>query len=234
MEKQENRSLAEYVFGKRKVRVVEIDGNPWFVAMDVCKVLDLGNITEALRNHPENEVDDFSNTEVVSAPDSIGRKNPRLKIINEPGLYRLVFQSRKPEAEAFKTWVFWEVLPAIRRQGYYALEKRVLDLRRQCEEIEKSWRELNCEKGKLEEQLEDPVQTAKRELRRYIVQHYAADENPNRYEDADYCYHCYESSVEHCLSIDSFLAEVCAIVPDIRVKKRKGRHWAFLGLARNS
>lgn len=232
MEDQESKSLAEYAFGKRKVRVLEIGGNPWFVAMDACKILARGNITEALRNHPENEVDDFSNTEVVSETDSVGRKNPRLKIINEPGLYRLIFQSRKPEAEAFKTWVFWEVLPAIRRQGYYALERQVLDLRRQCEEIEKSWCELNCQNGKLEKQLEDPVQTAKRELRQYITKHYVASDNPNHYEDADYCYHCYESEVEQGLSIDAFLAEVCAIVPGIRVKKRRGRHWSFLGLKR--
>jgi hypothetical protein len=139
-----------------------------------------------------------------------------------------------PEAKRFRKWVANEVLPAIRREGYYAMERQILDLRRQYEEIEASWDDLNCENGKLQEQLEDPVQTAKRELRRYIVTHYAADENPNRYEDADYCYHCYESSVEHCLSIDAFLADVCAIVPGIRVKKRKGRHWSFLGLARNS
>jgi prophage antirepressor-like protein len=100
MENVQNKSAAEYFFEKHRVRVVVLNGKPWFVAKDVCDVWGHGNITEALRNHPENEIDDFSNTEVVSATDSVGRRNPRLKIINEPGLYQLIFQSRKPEAEA--------------------------------------------------------------------------------------------------------------------------------------
>jgi hypothetical protein len=78
--------------------------------------LELGNVTEALRNFPENERNTLSSAEGIHA----GPGNPNLNIINEPGLYRLIFQSRKPEAEAFKTWVFSEVLPAIRKHGYFA------------------------------------------------------------------------------------------------------------------
>jgi prophage antirepressor-like protein len=230
MENQENRSLAEYVFGKRKVRVIEIDGNPWFAAVDVCRILDIKNVTDSLKNLDDDEV----NTLAISEGILVTRGNPNLNFVNEPGLYRLIFHSRKSEARAFKRWVFHEVLPAIRRQGYYALEEK-LEYLGHLYEISQADRDRYIDETRqLKLALENPVQTAKRELRRYIVQHYAADENPNRYEDADYCYHCYESSVEHCLSIDSFLAEVCAIVPGIRVKKRKGRHWSFLGLARSS
>lgn len=68
---------------------------PWFVAKDVCEVLELGNITESLHRL---EDDEFSSTEVV---DSLGRTQ-QMQAVNEPGLYSLVLGSRKPEAKAFK------------------------------------------------------------------------------------------------------------------------------------
>jgi prophage antirepressor-like protein len=100
----------------RKVRTLERDGEVWFVAKDVCDILGLGNARKAISNFPEDE----RNT--VTTGDGIqeGPGNPNVNIINEPGLYRLIFQSRKPEAEEFKRWVFHVVLPAIRKQGFYA------------------------------------------------------------------------------------------------------------------
>jgi prophage antirepressor-like protein len=100
----------------QEVRTLEWDGEPWFVTKDVCDILGLNNITESLRNLDDDEVSNLSNTEVrdLSVP------NRGMNIINEPGLYRLIFQSRKPEAKQFKRWVFHEVLPAIRKTGMYA------------------------------------------------------------------------------------------------------------------
>jgi hypothetical protein len=111
------KEIVPFDFEGSAVRSTLIGGEPWFVAKDVCDILGLGNPTETMRNFPENERNTLSNTEGIHE----GPGNPNVNIVNEPGLYRLIFQSRKPEAERFKTWVFTEVLPSIRRTGKYAL-----------------------------------------------------------------------------------------------------------------
>ena len=87
-------------------------GEPWFVLKDCMSILDLGNPTETVKMFDEDE---FSTTEVI---DSIGRRQ-QAYIISEPGLYRLVMRSRKPEAKEFQRWVTHEVLPQIRKTGGY-------------------------------------------------------------------------------------------------------------------
>ncbi|WP_199824065.1 Bro-N domain-containing protein [Streptomyces sp. NBRC 109706] len=100
------------------MRTVLVDGEPWWVAADVLKVLTLKNVTEALRGLDEDE---FSTTEVV---DSTGRHQPNTYVVNEPGLYSLILRSRKPQAKAFKRWITHEVIPQIRRTGAYAPGRR--------------------------------------------------------------------------------------------------------------
>lgn len=87
-------------------------GEPWFVLKDCMSILDLGNPTETVKMFDKDE---FSTTEVI---DSIGRRQ-QTYIISEPGLYRLVMRSRKPEAKEFQRWVTHEVLPQIRKTGGY-------------------------------------------------------------------------------------------------------------------
>lgn len=99
------------------VRSLTIDGEPWFVIADACKILALSNPTMAAERIDD---DDLSTAEVI---DSMGRaQQPR--ITNEPGLYDLIFQSRKAEARAFKRWVTHEVIPSIRRTGSYSMAPR--------------------------------------------------------------------------------------------------------------
>lgn len=93
------------------VRTVTIDGEPWFVANDVCAVLDLHS-GRALARLDEDEKG------VRSTQTPGGMQD--LAHVNEPGLYVLVLGSRKPEAKAFKRWITHEVLPAIRRTGSYS------------------------------------------------------------------------------------------------------------------
>lgn len=88
-------------------------GEPWFVAKDVCDILELGNTTNALRALDEDEKTNFTNCNVAQN----GGRVPL--IISEPGLYKLVMRSRKPEAKEFQRWVTHEVLPSIRRTGGY-------------------------------------------------------------------------------------------------------------------
>lgn len=76
------------------VRTMAINGEPWFVASDVCKALELGNPSMTVERLDDDE-------KGISTIDTLGGKQ-RMAIINEPGLYSLVITSRKPEAKAFK------------------------------------------------------------------------------------------------------------------------------------
>lgn len=93
------------------VRVVERDGQPWFVARDVCDCLEIGNNRDAISTLDVDEKD-------VATTDTPGGRQ-ELSIISEPGLYSLILRSRKPDAKAFKRWITHEVIPAIRRTGGY-------------------------------------------------------------------------------------------------------------------
>lgn len=94
------------------IRAAEIDGEPWFVAKDVCDALEIGNASQALSRLDDDE----KNTLILN--DGIPG-NPNKAVVNEPGLYSLIMSSRKHEAKAFKRWVTHEVLPAIHRDGAY-------------------------------------------------------------------------------------------------------------------
>lgn len=88
------------------------DGEPWFVAKDVCEALALSNTGQAIAGLDEDE-----KGSIIINDGTPG--NPSKAIVSEPGLYSLVMKSRKPEAKAFKRWVTHDVLPAIRRTGAY-------------------------------------------------------------------------------------------------------------------
>ncbi|MGH0886498.1 phage antirepressor KilAC domain-containing protein [Bacillus cereus] len=91
-----------------QVRTVVQDEDVWFVAKDVCEVLEIKNTTQAMQKLDIEERTMFN----------IGRQG-ETNIINESGLYSLIMTSRKPQAKAFKKWVTSEVLPSIRRHGAY-------------------------------------------------------------------------------------------------------------------
>ena len=97
---------------KTPIRVQLINSEPWFVAKDVCEVLEHSNHKMAVKTLDEDEVSS------VYLIDAIGRKQ-KTKIVSESGLYSLIFQSRKPEAKKFRKWVTEEVLPTIRKTGGY-------------------------------------------------------------------------------------------------------------------
>lgn len=104
-------SFSNSQFGN--IRTMTIDGDPWFVGKDVAEVLGYVNPRDALSNHVES---DDKNT--VAIHDGI-RGNPNTTLINESGLYSLIFSSRLPTAKQFKHWVTSEVLPSIRKTGGY-------------------------------------------------------------------------------------------------------------------
>lgn len=95
-----------------QIRVVERDGEPWFVAVDICGALDIANSRDALTRIDEDE-------KGVALTDTLGGAQ-EVAVVNEPGLYSLVLGSRKSEARAFKRWITHDVIPAIRKTGMYA------------------------------------------------------------------------------------------------------------------
>lgn len=108
-----NNEIQQFDFKGASLRTLTDEaGEPWFVLKDCMSILDLGNPTETVKMFDDDE---FSTTEVI---DSIGRRQ-QAYVISEPGLYKLVMRSRKPEAHEFQRWVTHEVLPQIRKTGGY-------------------------------------------------------------------------------------------------------------------
>lgn len=122
----------EFAYTTQKIRTIDIDGEPWFVLKDVCDIFmvsNSGNIAKRLQSDEKRVIN-------IHNVDSIARKRgtPNLTVINEPGLYRAIFtmtpkriqgekraeiESRIDKLEAFKNWVYKEVLPSIRKTGQY-------------------------------------------------------------------------------------------------------------------
>nr|WP_276561612.1 Bro-N domain-containing protein [Bacillus sonorensis] len=100
------------------------DGEPWFVAKDVCDVLEIKNNRDALSRLDDDE-------KGVALTDTLGGTQ-ELTVVNEPGLYSLILRSRKPEAKQFKRWITHGVIPTIRKTGGYAaiLKRKQQKIRR--------------------------------------------------------------------------------------------------------
>jgi prophage antirepressor-like protein len=103
------------VFQNHEVRIVEIDGDVWWVAADVCKAIELLNPRQVLDRLDEDE-------KGVISMDTLGGVQ-KVNIINQYGLFSLILSSRKPSAKAFKRWVTHEVLPSIASKGSYSIPK---------------------------------------------------------------------------------------------------------------
>lgn len=104
-----------------QIRVFEINGEPWFVGVDVAKALGYSNPSNAIQRFVDKEDREIqyiphTQNEYVGAP-----KESKTNIINESGLYSLILSSKLPTAKKFKRWVTSEVLPAIRKNGKYEL-----------------------------------------------------------------------------------------------------------------
>ena len=91
-----------------EVRIVTIDNEPWFVAVDICRALALSNPTVTVARLDEDERAKFN----------LGRQG-EATVVSESGLYTLILGSRKPEAKRFRRWITHDVIPAIRKHGVY-------------------------------------------------------------------------------------------------------------------
>lgn len=146
------RTFTDERFGS--VRTVLRDGEPWFVAVDVCRALELSNPTVSVGRLDDDE----------RAKLNLGRQGEGT-IVSEPGLYTLVLGSRKPEAKAFKRWITHEVIPAIRKHGGYltpeAIEEAItspdflIRLATTLKEEQEKNRELAQENAQLAKRIEE-------------------------------------------------------------------------------
>lgn len=110
-------NLIPFNFSGRAVRVVEIDGEPWFLARDVAEILGYTNPSRSINDHCKS-------VKLLKTTDSVVLNLPSrgAQIIPERDVYRLIMRSRLPQAEAFEEWVVGEVLPSIRKTGQYNAE----------------------------------------------------------------------------------------------------------------
>lgn len=118
--------VTAFHFESQHVRIIVDDhGEPWFVAVDVCSALAISNPSDALKRLDDDEKMTLDTTEGHSGQRGGAQA---LNVVNESGLYSLILTSRKPEAKRFKRWVTHEVLPSIRKSGFYAAPGAVASL----------------------------------------------------------------------------------------------------------
>lgn len=98
-----------------EIRVVEIEGEPWFVGKDIASVLGYSNPQKAIRDHVDEDDKTVNDLFIVNGTKGI--------LINESGLYSLILSSKLPTAKKFKNWVTGEVLPSIRKTGAYTMRR---------------------------------------------------------------------------------------------------------------
>ncbi|AHL70842.1 prophage antirepressor [Bacillus pumilus] len=111
----------------QEIRTVIQDGQPWFVAKDLCEVLEIKNNRDALSRLDEDE-------KGVVLTDTLGGSQ-ELAAVNEPGLYALILSSRKPEAKQFKRWITHDVIPTIRQTGQYGGPKALTEREQRIESL---------------------------------------------------------------------------------------------------
>ena len=112
-------SLIPFEYGGQQVRVIDRDGEPWFVLADLCRVLELPNASMVARRI-DPEMKGVSQIDTHGGPQ-------QMAVVSEPGMYEVVIRSDKPEAALFRRWITNEVLPSIRKTGSYSTTPALTD-----------------------------------------------------------------------------------------------------------
>ncbi|WP_193199739.1 Bro-N domain-containing protein [Nostoc sp. MG11] len=110
-------NLSVFVFESQQVRFVGTPDKPEWVAADVCTILEIQNVSQALASFDADERGLCN----VYTPGDDNSQGQEMLTVSEAGLYRLIFKSRKPVAKRFQRWVFHQVLPSLRRTGKYEM-----------------------------------------------------------------------------------------------------------------
>ena len=125
-------SIIPHDFGGKALHsIFNENGQLWFGGREVCEILGIINYRDALSRLDESD-------KKVSVLPTLDTVNP-VTIISEGGLYQLIFSSRKPEAKLFKKWVTHEVLPSIRKYGFYGFNPKVMELESEIKRVKKEF-----------------------------------------------------------------------------------------------
>ena len=117
-----DKQVSLFNFCGTDIRVVDRDGEPWFILSEVCKLIGIKSSVTDVRKRLD--LQDVDTTDLL---DNRGHSHKNY-IVNESGLYNVIFMSRKPEAQDFKRWVTSEVLPTIRKHGAYMTPQKIEDV----------------------------------------------------------------------------------------------------------
>jgi anti-repressor protein len=136
------RELAPFKFDSNILRVVDIGGEPWFLATDICKAIEHTQPSRVVQGLDDDEVQviDSRGVNFVHSATFNNLGDSSLLVVSESGLYSVLVRSHKPKAKPFRKWVTSEVLPSIRKTGSYALPG--FEQQRQLEYLEASVSEL--------------------------------------------------------------------------------------------
>jgi prophage antirepressor-like protein len=102
---------------RQDLNSILIENEPYFIAKDICDILELGNVTKALYALDEDEK--------LTLPIVRSGQNRKVNCISESGLFALIMRSNKPEAKAFRKWITSEVLPSLRKNGFYGNSNKI-------------------------------------------------------------------------------------------------------------
>lgn len=151
-----------YMFQETAVRTVLIDMEPWFALADVCAVLEIKNSRDVW-----NRLDDDEKNG-VDFIDTIGRTQ-NMQAVNEPGLYDTIIRSNSKRAKPFRKWVTHEVLPSIRKQGFYSMltDDKLIEVL--TERTKQNPKYLDCiDKTKIKKEATQAVRDEKLEATREV------------------------------------------------------------------
>ena len=127
-----------------QVRAFYIDGQPWFIGKDVAAILGYANVSKAVTSHVDDE---DKKAEMIPTAQN-GKLVSRTFLINESGLYSLIFSSKLSAAKAFKRWVTSEILPSIRKRGAYIADDTLRRMREDSAFAEELLQRLENERAK--------------------------------------------------------------------------------------
>jgi prophage antirepressor-like protein len=119
-------NLTQFAFQDNQVRVLFLDEQPWFVATDVAKILDYTDPSMMIKHvdDEDKQVINPQKIDPVEMRETFNSNTFKVSIINESGIYAVIFGSTKPEAKIFKKWVTSEVLPQLRKTGSYQVKPK--------------------------------------------------------------------------------------------------------------
>jgi len=205
-----------FKFEAQEVRTVVKDDEVWFVAKDVCDVLGIKNVSDAVSRLDKDEKQSIVLTDTLS-------RNPNMIAVNEFGLYSLINTSRKPEAKKFQRWINHEVLPSIRKYGAYLTPATIEDMLANPDVIIQLLINLKDEQHKRKEAEQARLKV---EEEHAVMEMALAEAQPKvTYYDTILDSHGTHTITEIAQDYDLTAQKLNEILKDTGVQYKQGRRW---------